>query len=245
MSPRCTKLKVAGKCLLVRVSLARHLRKRTERLEGITRPIHTQWDGRILHGKKGKPMALDYAHGRTRIDEVELHGVRSLKSGRFTVTALTIDGQLLMPTREFWEDLFARYQLTSGWAERKSYARRFQWLAAHHAGDEIPYRVVWDENGNAWVTPSRRRKIRRACVQPSNGAATPVPVGQPLRSAAACSSGSSPASKSDVSATQGRTPSTPEWLVTRRRRIRQARVRATRAATRTSRLTHLFGGDRS
>jgi len=77
-------------------------------------------------------MALDYALGRTRLNEIELHGVRSLKTGRFTITAVTIDGQLLMPTSEFWEDLFKRYHLTSGWAEAKSYSRRFDWLAAHH-----------------------------------------------------------------------------------------------------------------
>ncbi len=110
-------------------------------------------------------MALDFALGRTRVNEIELHGVRSLKSGRFTITGVTIDGQLLLPTHEFWEDLFTRYRLTSGWAESKSYARRFEWLAAHHGLDEIPYRVLWDETGNAWIAPSRRRKIRRRKIR--------------------------------------------------------------------------------
>lgn len=106
-------------------------------------------------------MALDFALGRTRLEDMELHGVRSLNTGRFTITAVTVDGQLLMPTRDFWEDLFKRYRLTAGWAEGKSYQRRFDWLVAHHGSDEIPYRVIWDESGNAWIAPNRKGKIRR------------------------------------------------------------------------------------
>ena len=200
-------------------------------------------------------MALDYALGRTRMDEMELHGVRSLKTGRFTITAVTIDGQLLMPTREFWEDLFKRYQLTSGWAEGKSHARRFEFLAAHHGGDEIPYRVMWDESGNAWVAPSRRRKIRRK--KETTPTDTSYTLDSRCREAAPglrCIGAAAAMSYADetqdgrlkpVLQQQDETNEAADWLRTRRRRINRHRSNHGRPATRKSRLSNFFRGGRS
>lgn len=174
-------------------------------------------------------MALDFALGRTRMDEMELHGVRSLKTGRFTITAVTIDGQLLMPTREFWEDLFKRYKLTAGWAEGKSYARRFEWLAAHHGNDEIPYRVLWDETGNAWVAPSRRRKIRRG--KPKETLA--------LQTAGRCTERDDARSCTTVPLQESENP---DWL---RRRRSTRHTNQGWPAARQSRLSNFFRGGRS
>lgn len=180
------------------------------------------------------------------MDEMELHGVRSLKTGRFTITAVTIDGQLLMPTREFWEDLFKRYQLTSGWAEGKSHARRFEFLAAHHGGDEIPYRVLWDESGNAWVAPSRRRKIRRKKeTTPTTGSYTLEARCREEALGLRCIGAAAATSHTDETNRQTENSEAPEWLQTRRRRINRQRSNHGRPATRKSRLSNFFRGGRS
>ena len=48
-------------------------------------------------------MALDFAYGRVQLSEIEIHGVRGLKSGRFTITGVTIDGQLAVVTQRLLE----------------------------------------------------------------------------------------------------------------------------------------------
>jgi len=109
-------------------------------------------------------MAMDFAYGRTLLSEIDLHGVRNLETGRFSVTGLTVDGQLVVPTRGFWDDLFHRFRLTNDWAQHKSDARRFEWLVAHFGEYEIPYRVEWDAFGNTILQPRRRKKMRRPKV---------------------------------------------------------------------------------
>lgn len=210
-------------------------------------------------------MGLDYALGRTRLDEVELHGVRSLKTGRFTITAVTIDGQLLMPTREFWEDLFKRYQLTSGWAAGKSYARRFEWLAMHNGSDLIPYRVLWDDSGNAWVAPSRRRKVRKATpetTQATRHSSERTSATQPVASAERhefgvlrCGAEYEPGRSDSLTGEEiaGESRKTeplsadaepPTRWTARRRRTRRHSKHGW-PATRQSRLSHFFRGGRS
>ncbi len=106
-------------------------------------------------------MAIDYACGKTRLMDIQLHAVRSLKSGRLCVTGLTVDGQLVIPSRPFWDNLFRRFGLDNDWANRKSDARRFEWLAVHFADYEIPYRIEWDESGHAVLYPRPHQKMRR------------------------------------------------------------------------------------
>ncbi len=99
-------------------------------------------------------MAIETLKGRTRLDNIEVHGVRNLNTGRFTVTGLTIDGQLVIPTTEFWNDLFHRFNLTAGWADGKSNVRRFEWLVAHFGEYEVPYCLEIDDDFNARIYPS-------------------------------------------------------------------------------------------
>ena len=106
-------------------------------------------------------MATDFAYGRICLTDIEIHGVRNLQTGRFSITGATVDGQLVVPTREFWNDLFRRFCLTSGWAAGKSDARRFEWLAAHYGEYQIPYCIVWNEHGEACLLPVPDRKMRR------------------------------------------------------------------------------------
>ena len=99
-------------------------------------------------------MAIETLQGRTRLDNIQVHGMRNLHTGRFTVTGLTIDGQLVIPTTEFWNDLFHRFNLTAGWADGKSNVRRFEWLVAHFGEYEIPYQLEIDEDLNAHIYPN-------------------------------------------------------------------------------------------
>jgi hypothetical protein len=101
------------------------------------------------------------ALGRTQLADIKLHGVRRPSTGRFTVTGLTIDGQLVIPTQKFWDNLFRRFGLTDGWAAAKSNARRFEWLVAHYGEYQLPYRVSWDLHGNAELWPAPDMKMRR------------------------------------------------------------------------------------
>ena len=99
-------------------------------------------------------MAIETLKGRTRLDNIEVHGVRNLNTGRFTVTGLTIDGQLVIPTTEFWNDLFHRFNLTAGWADGKSNVRRFEWLVAHFGEYEVPYCLEITDDFDVYIYPS-------------------------------------------------------------------------------------------
>ncbi len=134
-------------------------------------------------------MALDFACGRTRLMDIQLHAVRSLKSGRLCVTGLTVDGQLVIPSRDFWNNLFRRFGLDNAWADRKSDARRFEWLAVHFAAYEIPYRMDWDETGQATLYPCPNKKLRRprrrATTVPETNDRRPLAARLPRQPAAA------------------------------------------------------------
>lgn len=106
-------------------------------------------------------MATKQLNGRIRLDEIKIHGVRNLNTGRFTVTGLTIDEQLVVPTTEFWNDLFYRFNLTAGWADGKSNVRRFEWLVAHFGEYELPYQIHIDDEFNALIFPN----ASQACVK--------------------------------------------------------------------------------
>ena len=106
-------------------------------------------------------MAINTLNGRIRLDEIKVHGVRNLNTGRFSVTGLTIDEQLVIPTREFWKDLFHRFNLTAGWADGKSNVRRFEWLVAHFGEYELPYQIEIDDEFNALIFPNPSK----ACVK--------------------------------------------------------------------------------
>ncbi|MEM7315179.1 MAG: hypothetical protein AAF497_18715 [Planctomycetota bacterium] len=111
-------------------------------------------------------MAMEFsALGRTRLADIKMHGVRSLRTGKFTVTGMTIDGQLVIPTQKFWDNLFRRFGLTHGWAQAKSNARRFEWLVSHYGEYQLPYRLSWDINGNTELWPAPDMKMRRPVLR--------------------------------------------------------------------------------
>ncbi len=112
-------------------------------------------------------MATELAYGTARLDEIQLHCVRNIHTGRTSITGVSIDGQLLVPTTEFWDDLFTRFHLNHGWAENKSYARRFEWLKAHHPDAEIPYRIDVDEDFNSLLLPRPSQPVTERVAVPT------------------------------------------------------------------------------
>jgi len=113
-------------------------------------------------------MAFDYAYGKTTLGELELHGVHNEDSGKFQLTSVTVEGQLVIPSRGFVKSLCKRFAISRHEQAKRSSGELLSLLVRSFPLSEVKYRVEWDESGTTWLfackTNSETAATSRPCV---------------------------------------------------------------------------------
>ncbi len=96
-------------------------------------------------------MAFDYAYGKTLLGELQLHGVHHEDSAQFHLTGVTIDGQLVIPSRGFVKSLCKHFTLSRHLQENRTPGELLSLIVRSFPLAEVEYRIEWDETGTTWL----------------------------------------------------------------------------------------------
>lgn len=101
-------------------------------------------------------MAFDYAYGQTTLGELELHGVYKEDTADFQLISATIEGQLVIPSREFVKALCERFAISQHIQASRRSGDLLRMLVRSFPNAQIDYRIEWDESGTTWLFPCQQ-----------------------------------------------------------------------------------------
>ena len=93
-------------------------------------------------------MATTFEIGVTNFRAIQLHGVRRRKDGSLTVTGISIDGRLTVPTRSFWNSLGTELTDAADSVQGLSPEETFNKIVKRAANKRIRYCLEHDNAGN-------------------------------------------------------------------------------------------------
>jgi hypothetical protein len=114
-------------------------------------------------------MAFDYAYGKTTLGDLELHGVHKDDTAEFVLTGVTIEGQLVIPTRGFVQSLCSRFSISRHLQSKRTSGELLSLIVRSFPLAEIAYRIAWDETGTTWLFECKDQQ------EPTQVLETPAP----------------------------------------------------------------------
>ncbi len=94
-------------------------------------------------------MKCHFSQRVARLSDFQLHGIRRSGTGRVAVVGFTVDGQLALPSRSFWQWLFTQF---SAVAQIEDEAEFFHRVRSEMPDAYVDYGLVWDREGHAVLT---------------------------------------------------------------------------------------------
>lgn len=120
-------------------------------------------------------MAFDYAYGNTTLGELNLHGVHHATTGKFQLTSVTIEGQLVIPSRGFVKSLCKRFAISRHEQAQRTSGELLGLLVRSFPLAAVKYRIEWDESGTTWLFACESPSASTATLQPASDDNIPSP----------------------------------------------------------------------